>query len=116
MSNSNRNEPLKPYFEVERPPCPFYGFHATPNFLVDQKGNQCALITDSYSPCQMEMGEEEPNWELCPLRRDDIEILRSLGESAKTAKAFPREFHPPKLRQWEGIPLTEWVDYVSNKN
>jgi len=36
--------------------CPFYGFYMRPsmNVMVDQSGNQCALITSSHSPCSME--------------------------------------------------------------
>jgi hypothetical protein len=35
--------------------CPFYGKHATKAFgLVDQGGNQCAILLSAYAPCYME--------------------------------------------------------------
>lgn len=36
--------------------CPFYGKHASVEVgaIVEQHGNQCAIIVNSYSPCLME--------------------------------------------------------------
>jgi len=50
--------------------CPFYGRHlamigAAPFALIDQKGNQCALITTSFSPCQREIAGQTIDWRLC---------------------------------------------------
>jgi hypothetical protein len=60
--------------------CPFYGralyqtrFAATgpqPFVLIDSRGNQCAVVTDSHSPCRMEIHGEVPDWKTCPLVRD----------------------------------------------
>ena len=53
---------LKPVYEKERHNCPFYGFFlGLNNALMDQNGNQCALITNSYSPCHMEIRAKTPN-------------------------------------------------------
>jgi len=55
---------------VERVICPFYGRHlafaSVAPCLVDQHGNQCALITSAYAPCAMEVAGEPSNWERCP--------------------------------------------------
>ena len=51
------------------PRCPFYGKHAVPliQVLVEQGGNECALITASYSPCRVEMAGGAPDLENCEL-------------------------------------------------
>ena len=100
---------LKPYFEVGRPHCPFYGFNGMFDFFTDSKENQCGLITERYSTCQMEIVEDNPNWHECPLNTE--ENRKKLEELAKKgAKVFPREFHPPKAKQWKGIPLKDWIE------
>ena len=107
-----------PYLEVERHPCPFYGFNGMFRFgdMMDSEGNQCALITDSYSPCQMEMDGDEPNWNLCPIKQaTPKKYLRRFEESAKRKRAFPREFNPPEQSSWKGIPLSDWMDYVLDR-
>lgn len=47
--------------------CPFYGRHAAPTMrlLVEQYGNQCALVTSSYAPCAMEMAGQLPELARC---------------------------------------------------
>ena len=52
--------------------CPFYGrhFHATPDapspfMLIDQHGNQCAIVHIAYAPCLMEMEGKEIDWRTC---------------------------------------------------
>ena len=59
--------------------CPFYGRHmyiqgirgqGHPFLLVEQKGNQCGLIVNSYSPCWMEQNGEPIDWKACPLVND----------------------------------------------
>lgn len=60
--------------------CPFYGcaMFATgmgiagpkPFLLFKTDGNQCALITNSHSPCRMEMNDETPDWKTCILVRE----------------------------------------------
>lgn len=47
--------------------CPFYGFCyiKTTGTFIDSQGNQCALVTDSYSPCKMEVEGREVCWNDC---------------------------------------------------
>ena len=59
--------------------CPFYGRafvpvapyvrDQPPFLLLDQHGNQCALIVTSHAPCRMEMEGETPDWQACALVR-----------------------------------------------
>ena len=44
---------IRPY--ILRPDCAFHGFSGMSDVMKDSGGNQCALKTDSYSPCPMEM-------------------------------------------------------------
>ncbi len=57
-----------------QPNCPFYGRHlfntsliqrGTPFTLMDSRGNQCALVTGTYSPCYLELEGREVNWQDC---------------------------------------------------
>src|SRR3989344_8361901 len=50
-----REEELKPYFEIDRPVCPFYGFNGMYGGFIETSGNQCGLVTESHSPCYMEI-------------------------------------------------------------
>jgi len=50
------NQETKPYAQLRRPACPFYGFNMSDNIMRDSRGRQCALITGYYGRCQMEMG------------------------------------------------------------
>ena len=107
---------LKPYFKVERPPCPFYGFNGGLGYFIDTERNHCALKEDSYSLCGMERIEEEPNWNLCPLRQNSPEGNgKKLEEAARRIKIFPREFRHPKTAMWESMHFIDWVDYIMNK-
>lgn len=103
-------EGIKPYFEVERPQCPFYGFRGMFGVLMDSKGNQCALITESYSPCQMEMREQQPDWSECPFNTEENrdKLIGTLDD----IRIFPREFHPPGAKSWKGVSLMSWIKYV----
>jgi hypothetical protein len=52
--------------------CPFYGCalwkpDPFPVMLLDSHGNQCALVTLSHSPCQMELMGQVPDWRTCTL-------------------------------------------------
>ena len=108
-------ESLKPYFEIERPPCPFYGFNGISGSLMDTEGNHCALRRD-YRPCVMEINEEEPNWNLCPIRQNFLEGRgKKLEEVAGKIQVFPREFRPPKDKPWKGISLKDWMNSRLNK-
>ena len=55
--------------------CPFYGRVLIalppggylPFRLLPQHGNQCALITSSFSPCQREQALEAVDWRTCEI-------------------------------------------------
>ncbi len=112
----NKGKLPAPYLQVKRHPCPFYGFNGMFGPLRDSEGNQCALITESYSPCRMEMDGKEPDWNLCPIHQNSSEEqLGALEKFAKREKIFPDEFHPPGARSWEGIPLSDWMNYILDK-
>lgn len=53
-----------------RPECPCFGFSTHAGQLIDQHGNQCALKTGSYAPCQMDHTGVTTDWNICPLRKD----------------------------------------------
>jgi len=108
-----KQKPL-PYEHIPRYKCPFYGFsHPFFKGIMDQYGNQCSLITGSYSPCQMEFAKQTPEWEKCPF------INKGNGEELETIKktfhVFPREFRPPSSREWAGISFQDWFDYVMDE-
>ncbi len=100
---------LQPYSPLERTRCPFRGFTIILNSMVDSKGNQCALVTDSYDPCRMETAGDEPNWSECPFNMKENEV--KIQEYLEKMKVFPREFHPP-AKPWAGLPLKDWMNYI----
>ncbi len=110
------SEELKPYFEKNRHACPFYGFHMAFegfNAMIDQSGNQCALIKDSYSPCQMEIQNLAPCWKKCSFATsDNIDLLNKIE---KIVIVFPDEFRPPGAKSWRGITMKQWIEYMKNK-
>lgn len=66
--------------------CPFYGHHMylrpagsgpTPFLLLEQAGNQCAVVIAAFSPCYMEQNGLPIDWRECPLVAD----LRVPGSS-----------------------------------
>jgi hypothetical protein len=40
--------------------------------LIEQQGNECAVITTADSPCRMEIDGQEPDWRTCPLLEIDV--------------------------------------------
>jgi len=104
-----KKEELKPFKDVERKSCPFYGFNGMYGHLIDSEGNECA-ITNSYSPCQMEIAGEKVSWENC--YRNTQEVSKKLEEVAEKTMAFPKEFWPPGKSSWKGISLKEWMNYI----
>lgn len=102
---------LKPYSEKSRPACPFYGFHISLEFMVDQKGNECALL-NGYYPCQMEIRKLTPCWSDCSFY--DSKDIDNLLEIEKKIQVFPEEFCPPKAGPWTGIKLKDWIQHVQN--
>ena len=82
--------------------CPFYGFYMGPNVLLDQEGNQCALISTSYAPCYMDLQEESPNWDKCRLNGGKA---KALLEKLVSVKVFAKEFEEP-------LSFSDWKEYV----
>lgn len=102
---------LKPYTPVERTRCAFYGFSLRGKLMTDSKGNQCALKTESYDPCQMEIAGNEVRWSSgCPFNTE--ENRKYIEENSEKVRVFPREFRPPKAKSWDGISLKIWMDYI----
>jgi hypothetical protein len=106
---------IKPYIEIKRHPCPFYGFFGGMGVMMDQEGNQCALIQDSYSPCPMQMNNETPDYQKCSPGEYE-EYMNNTGgklqQLAEKVQVFPKEFHPPNSNGWEGMSLRQWMDYI----
>jgi len=104
---------IKPYTLVRRPPCPFYGFSTmSGGVMKDSGGNQCALKTKSYNPCQREIMGHMLNWLGCPLNTK--KNRRKIERNLEKMWVFPREFRPEGIESWEGILLKDWVDYINN--
>ena len=105
---------LKPVFDKIRTKCPFYGFgfNRVLEVMKDSGGNQCAIITGSYSPCQMEMAEQTPSWSECPFNTEAVRD--GLAGILREVKIFPNEFRPPQQR-WDGISLESWVRYITDE-
>lgn len=94
-----------------RPRCPFYGFHGVQGALIDSRGNECALTTDSYSPCQMEVGGKTPYWDVCPLNTPMLREQIAKGE--ETVRVFLSELRPKDRKtNWNGITFKEWKGHV----
>ncbi len=75
--------------------CPYYGFHRSDEAraLVAQNGNQCAMITTSYSPCLMERDGAAPDWETCP------------HFNTITAAPVLQTLHAYTVHRWAAAPI-----------
>lgn len=93
-----------------RKKCPFYGFHYEMGIMIDSSGNQCALVTESLSPCRMEYpNKREVDWNNCPLNREQESFgLKNLLEDSIV---FPDESSAP-----HGIPFREWYKIVMKED
>ncbi len=93
----------------DRPPCPFYGFTGPEGTLfLDSNDNRCGLQPqEDNPPCLMEMENEDPCWDECPVN-DGYIIEHSVFTLLHIA---PREFIPdsPSGEGWPGIPLLTWM-------
>lgn len=101
---------LTPVSSKPRYGCPFYGFFAYNGMMMDQRGNQCAVITESYSPCHMQMKKQIPDWNKCPFNHEESQCAISKVENV--CRVFPKEFHPRGQSSWRGIILKEWIKYI----
>lgn len=106
-------EILTPHSEVERKACPFYGFGVMRGTLVDQKGNRCALFIDSHAPCQMEYCGQRTDWNECEYNTPNL--INILKGPIEDMTVFPREFSPED-RSWNGIRLTDWIQYIQKRD
>ncbi|GAH40864.1 unnamed protein product [marine sediment metagenome] len=104
-------EVLTPNSKVERKACPFYGFSTIGKTMMDQRGNGCALFVKSCISCQMELSEQETDWNKCPY--NNPKMMNILGGAMKNMTIFPREFGTED-RKWTGIRLTDWVKYIQD--
>ncbi len=61
--------------------CPFYGLHRIENvqILVDQLGNECALLP-AYAPCRMETEGHQPHLATCRLAQDHANLADQVRE------------------------------------
>jgi hypothetical protein len=63
--------------------------------LVDQGGNQCAIVTDAYSPCQMEIAGAAPDLESCafaatrPVRVSEFKTFEQRGLERRPQGNYP---------------------------
>jgi len=102
---------LKPY--VLRSNCAFYGFDLRGKLMTDSKGNQCALKTESYDPCQMEMEGNEVRWPSgCPFNTEENKKRIEEGD-LKEVMVFPRE-HRPTKGKWKGWTLKIWMRHIAD--
>lgn len=112
FSLKRKGKEIKPYTEVERYPCPFRGFHEVLGMMLDSGGNHCALKTEPYDPCQMEMAGTKPIWTECV--RNTKQNRKKIEGDLEKVRVFPREFRPPKIKSWKGISLMSWVKYITD--
>jgi hypothetical protein len=48
--------------------------------MVHQGGNQCALITNAYAPCMMEMAKLTPDLDTCLYAREHRTLAHEFGK------------------------------------
>ena len=107
LLDTEQRREVQPIEETPRYPCPFYGFHFCPpaGTINDQQGNQCALVTDVYSPCKLEVRGRSPDFRDCPFNNDRH---RESLEAASRSRVFPREFSPRKKGSSSGFKFEDW--------
>ncbi len=112
---THEGEILTSHSEVERKACPFYGFLAVTmdKIMLDQGGNKCALLINSYTPCQMEYSKQKTDWNKCDY--NNPKMINRLGWAIEDVMIFPREF-APKDGDWRGIKLTDWIKYTQDRD
>ena len=106
-------KPIKPFIEIQRYRCPFYGFGRIANVFMDSCGSQCALIVNSHESCKMEMNDQIPDWNQCPLNSE--ENKKRVEKIIKSSLIFPEEFQPYDQPSWDGLSFKEWMGYVMNE-
>ena len=93
--------------------CPFYGFYmqSAMGVMLDQSGNQCALITDSYSPCRMEVSRQNPDWKSCSYFHHPSNVV-AIKKIANSFRVFPKAASGDSKTR-EGVPLANWMQAFS---
>lgn len=90
-----------------RPRCPFYGMSMPGGaVMIDQSGNQCALISGSHAPCQMEMAELAPVWTECVFYYDPERVVMLEATGMRVISPELRAEAP------NGVSLARWANYV----
>jgi len=97
---------------VKRYKCPFYGFGLVKESLMDTKGNQCALFVSRHSPCRMEISNQVPDWDECPVRKNTEGIDSVVRGMIEKYKIFPHEFRPEGAKSWNGISFKQWYEHI----
>lgn len=98
--------------------CPFYGKHAvvipeaqegkhsSGGFLVDQGGNQCAIITRSCTPCMMEVSlGVAPDAHSCELLRAAALLGEFYALQSRRARKFATDAAASEPRPTEDASL-----------
>jgi len=103
---------------ITRTGCLFYGFHYLGGMLMDSEGNQCALITSSYSPCRMERRKQKTDWKLCEFNPASNKVLAFspsvIEEILTSATICPKELWPEGASSWKGISFRNWYEHIVN--
>jgi hypothetical protein len=111
-------KPVEPNEAVDRPPCPFFGFSSVDvvDMMMDQQGNQCALLIGIHSPCAMSVAGERPDWSACRCTSEDDKAKLISGLILRGQMVGALEFWPKDERSWSGLPFGEWWTYVMLTN
>ncbi len=118
LTFERKDKEIRPYTK-RTSRCPFYGFIAESDVMIDTEENHCALASViSLLPnpyCLMEAIRNKlisyPVWEGCSLNteRNGKKLVENLGK----IRVCPREFRPAKGK-WKGWPFETWVKYLRN--
>lgn len=104
---TSTGETFIPTKDMERPPCPFYGFLSLDNSMVDGRKNQCALMVRHTNPCYMELNRDQPNWNKCKYQTSESESR--IGREAENVRVHTREFDHAEIN------LIDWMNYILSK-
>jgi len=69
-------------------------------------------MTQSHSPCQMELKGQTVDWSSCPYNTP--KNREALAEVADSIRIYPNEFRPD-VAEWPGISFRQWLRYVMSQ-